>query len=246
MRKIDIEALCADKGLRITEQRRVIAQILSEAEDHPDDDAYHDHDECVDDRLVFRTLHEPRQAEIQKVDAVEPRENGENAEHRQEAQHAGDPHRRVGIDDDLERLERVLLSAERRRQRVDDGAKHEAHDDSDAEADHRAKERRRHRYPADERQPDDGLPDEARDGADRGERQHITRHERAGRRRLACDDGPFRIRAQADVLRAIDSTHVATSPLGDRVRPNATVDPFISDQRHTSFCADVTRPADCE
>ena len=35
MRKIDIEALCADKGLRITEQRRVIAQILSEAEDHP-------------------------------------------------------------------------------------------------------------------------------------------------------------------------------------------------------------------
>ena len=31
MRKIDIEALCADKGLRITEQRRVIAQILSEA-----------------------------------------------------------------------------------------------------------------------------------------------------------------------------------------------------------------------
>ena len=35
-RKIDIEALCAEKGLRITEQRRVIARVLSEADDHPD------------------------------------------------------------------------------------------------------------------------------------------------------------------------------------------------------------------
>ena len=35
-RKIDIEALCADKGLRITEQRRVIAKVLGESEDHPD------------------------------------------------------------------------------------------------------------------------------------------------------------------------------------------------------------------
>ena len=35
-RKIDLEALCNQKGLRITEQRRVIARVLSEAEDHPD------------------------------------------------------------------------------------------------------------------------------------------------------------------------------------------------------------------
>ena len=35
-RQIDIEQLCADKGLRITEQRRTIARVLSEAEDHPD------------------------------------------------------------------------------------------------------------------------------------------------------------------------------------------------------------------
>lgn len=27
-RKIDVEALCHEKGLRITEQRRVIAQVL--------------------------------------------------------------------------------------------------------------------------------------------------------------------------------------------------------------------------
>ena len=35
-RKIDVEALCADKGLRITEQRKVIAKVLGESEDHPD------------------------------------------------------------------------------------------------------------------------------------------------------------------------------------------------------------------
>lgn len=31
-----IEKLCADKGLRMTDQRRVIARVLSEAIDHPD------------------------------------------------------------------------------------------------------------------------------------------------------------------------------------------------------------------
>lgn len=32
---IDIEALCHEKGLRITEQRRVVAQVLSDSDDHP-------------------------------------------------------------------------------------------------------------------------------------------------------------------------------------------------------------------
>ena len=33
---IDLEQLCAERGLRITEQRRVIARVLAAAEDHPD------------------------------------------------------------------------------------------------------------------------------------------------------------------------------------------------------------------
>jgi Fur family ferric uptake transcriptional regulator len=33
---IDLEALCAERGLRITEQRRIIARVLSDSEDHPD------------------------------------------------------------------------------------------------------------------------------------------------------------------------------------------------------------------
>ncbi|WP_308910713.1 Fur family transcriptional regulator [Pseudokordiimonas caeni] len=33
---VDIEALCVEKGMRMTDQRRVIARILSSATDHPD------------------------------------------------------------------------------------------------------------------------------------------------------------------------------------------------------------------
>jgi Fur family ferric uptake transcriptional regulator len=36
--QIDIETLCQQRGLRITEQRRVIAKVLSESDDHPDVD----------------------------------------------------------------------------------------------------------------------------------------------------------------------------------------------------------------
>ena len=31
-----IETLCIEKGLRMTEQRRIIARVMSDAEDHPD------------------------------------------------------------------------------------------------------------------------------------------------------------------------------------------------------------------
>ena len=56
-RKIDIEALCADKGLRITEQRRVIARVLSEAEDHPDVEALHERASAMDPGISIATVY---------------------------------------------------------------------------------------------------------------------------------------------------------------------------------------------
>ena len=56
-RKIDIEALCADKGLRITEQRRVIAQILSEAEDHPDAEELYRRASAIDPHISIATVY---------------------------------------------------------------------------------------------------------------------------------------------------------------------------------------------
>jgi len=54
---IDVEALCADKGLRITEQRRVIARILSESEDHPDVETLHERASAVDPRISIATVY---------------------------------------------------------------------------------------------------------------------------------------------------------------------------------------------
>jgi Fur family ferric uptake transcriptional regulator len=56
-RKIDIEALCADKGLRITEQRRVIARVLSEAKDHPDVEALHERASAMDPGISIATVY---------------------------------------------------------------------------------------------------------------------------------------------------------------------------------------------
>ena len=57
MRKIDVEQLCADKGLRITEQRRVIARVLSESIDHPDVEALHARAAAIDSGISIATVY---------------------------------------------------------------------------------------------------------------------------------------------------------------------------------------------
>lgn len=54
---IDVEALCLKKGLRITEQRRVIAKVLSEVDDHPDVEALHRRVAEVDPRISIATVY---------------------------------------------------------------------------------------------------------------------------------------------------------------------------------------------
>jgi Fur family ferric uptake transcriptional regulator len=54
---IDVEALCADKGLRITEQRKVIARILSESEDHPDVETLHERASAIDPKISIATVY---------------------------------------------------------------------------------------------------------------------------------------------------------------------------------------------
>ena len=56
-RRIDIEALCAEKGLRITEQRRVIARVISDAEDHPDVEALHTRAAAIDAGISIATVY---------------------------------------------------------------------------------------------------------------------------------------------------------------------------------------------
>ena len=54
---IDVEALCLKKGLRITEQRRVIARVLSEVDDHPDVEALHRRVAAIDPRISIATVY---------------------------------------------------------------------------------------------------------------------------------------------------------------------------------------------
>lgn len=55
--RIDLEQLCADKGLRITEQRRVIAQVLSDSEDHPDVEQLHARAAAIDPGISIATVY---------------------------------------------------------------------------------------------------------------------------------------------------------------------------------------------
>jgi Fur family ferric uptake transcriptional regulator len=55
-----IEKLCVDKGMRMTDQRRVVAQVLSMAKDHPDvEELYrraHEVDPHISIATVYRTV----------------------------------------------------------------------------------------------------------------------------------------------------------------------------------------------
>lgn len=55
-----LEQLCIDKGLRMTGQRRVIARVLSESQDHPDVEMVYkravDIDETISISTVYRTV----------------------------------------------------------------------------------------------------------------------------------------------------------------------------------------------
>ena len=52
--------LCVEKGMRMTEQRRVIARVLSESDDHPDVEQVYQRATKIDPRIsiatVYRTL----------------------------------------------------------------------------------------------------------------------------------------------------------------------------------------------
>jgi Fur family ferric uptake transcriptional regulator len=52
-----LEKLCAEKGLRMTEQRRVIARVLSIADDHPDAEELHRRANEVDKSISLATVY---------------------------------------------------------------------------------------------------------------------------------------------------------------------------------------------
>ena len=52
-----IEKACADKGLRMTDQRRVIARVMSDAHDHPDAEELHRRASAIDPKISIATVY---------------------------------------------------------------------------------------------------------------------------------------------------------------------------------------------
>lgn len=52
-----VERLCIEKGLKMTDQRRVIAQVISESADHPDANAVYRRATRLDSRISMATVY---------------------------------------------------------------------------------------------------------------------------------------------------------------------------------------------
>jgi Fur family transcriptional regulator, ferric uptake regulator len=52
-----LESLCLEKGLKMTGQRRVIARVLSEADDHPDVEQVYRRASAIDPRISIATVY---------------------------------------------------------------------------------------------------------------------------------------------------------------------------------------------
>lgn len=52
-----LEQLCVDKGLKMTEQRRIIARVLSDSADHPDVDAVYRRASELDPKISIATVY---------------------------------------------------------------------------------------------------------------------------------------------------------------------------------------------
>ena len=55
--RIDIEALCHERGLRITDQRRVIERVISDASDHPDVEELYRRSSAIDPKISIATVY---------------------------------------------------------------------------------------------------------------------------------------------------------------------------------------------
>jgi Fur family transcriptional regulator, ferric uptake regulator len=54
---ISLEEACVQKGMRMTEQRRVIARVIEQATDHPDVEELHRRAAAIDPRISIATVY---------------------------------------------------------------------------------------------------------------------------------------------------------------------------------------------
>ena len=55
--KVSIEKKCIDKGVKLTDQRKVIAKVMSESNDHPDVDELYKRVSVIDTKISIATVY---------------------------------------------------------------------------------------------------------------------------------------------------------------------------------------------
>lgn len=110
-----IEKLCIDKGMRMTEQRRVIARVLSAAHDHPDvEELYrraHAEDPHISIATVYRTVRLFEEAGI--ISRLDLRDGRSRYEEAPETHHDHLIDMKTGkivefVDDEIEALQHAI------------------------------------------------------------------------------------------------------------------------------------------
>lgn len=84
-----LERLCAEKGLKMTEQRRVIARVLSDADDHPDVEEVYRRASARDSGISLATVYRAMRM-FEDAGIVERLDLGDGRAHYEEAR--GDQH----------------------------------------------------------------------------------------------------------------------------------------------------------
>jgi Fur family ferric uptake transcriptional regulator len=85
-----LEKLCAERGLKMTEQRRVISRVLSEAQDHPDVENIYRRAAAIDPRISIATVYRTMRL-LEDANVIERRDFGDGRaryeENREEHHH---------------------------------------------------------------------------------------------------------------------------------------------------------------
>ncbi|MGZ3306115.1 MAG: Fur family transcriptional regulator [Asticcacaulis sp.] len=83
-----IEKRCIDKGMRMTDQRRVVARVLSQASDHPDVEELYNRAAAVDPHISLATVYRTVRL-FEEAGVVERHDFGDG---RSRYEQAGDDH----------------------------------------------------------------------------------------------------------------------------------------------------------
>ena len=55
--KVSIEQKCIDKGVKLTDQRKIVAKVMSESHDHPDVDELYNKVSKIDSKISIATVY---------------------------------------------------------------------------------------------------------------------------------------------------------------------------------------------